>query len=89
MKKNDLAIAISNEAEITRKEANVALSVLTNQIKQALASEESVSIKGLGTFKIVERAARNGRNPRTGEAMVIPAKKVVKFVPASDLYKSI
>lgn len=89
MNKNDLAIAISNEAEITRKEATTALSVLTDQIKQSLQSGEPVAIKGLGTFKIVERAPRNGRNPRTGEMIAIPGKKIVKFVPSSDLNKSL
>ena len=57
--------------------------------EEALASGESVTFTGFGSFKVVERAARKGRNPRTGKEITIPASKVAKFTPGKGLKDAI
>lgn len=54
---------------------------ITDEIKNELAAGGEVVIKGFGSFKTITRKERNGRNPSTGETMLIPEKKVVKFKP--------
>jgi DNA-binding protein HU-beta len=58
-------------------------------IHELMAEGEDVAIPGFGKFSIVERAPRTGRNPQTGKAMKIPAKKVVKFTPAKFLKEAV
>ena len=58
-------------------------------LREALASGESVTFTGFGSFKVVERAARKGRNPRTGKEITIPASKVAKFTPGKGLKDAI
>jgi len=58
---------------------------MTSVITDALARGEKVALVGFGTFQVVTRKARTGRNPQTGEALQIPAKKVPKFTPGKDL----
>lgn len=54
-------------------------------VSEALKNGETVTLPGIGTWSVKERAARSGRNPQTGEAIEIPAKRVVKFSPAKNL----
>lgn len=70
---------------VPKAQASKMLDLVLNSITEALAKGEDVTLKGFGTFKIVELAARTGRNPRTGETMKIPAKKVVRFKAGADL----
>ncbi len=58
-------------------------------IAASLAAGEEVSIHGFGSFKLADRAARMGRNPRTGEAVKVPARRVVRFAPSSSLSASL
>ena len=58
-------------------------------LREALAAGESVTFTGFGSFKVVERAARKGRNPRTNEEITIPSSKVVKFTPGKGLKDAI
>jgi len=58
---------------------------MTSVITDALTRGEKVALVGFGTFQVVTRKARTGRNPQTGEALQIPAKKVPKFTPGKDL----
>ncbi len=85
MNKAQLIDAISSGTSLTKTDAGIALESLTNAIGGALKKGERVSFPGFGTFSISERRARTGRNPRTGEAITINAKKVVKFKPSSKL----
>ena len=85
MTKEELITAISSEAGISKADANKALSAVFTEIGKALKNGERVSIPGFGTFNVVERKARKGRNPRTGAAIKIAAKKVVKFKAGSKL----
>ncbi len=69
----------------TKTMAEGALDAVVACVRDALVAGESVTFTGFGTFKVSERAARKGRNPRTGEEIDIPASKVAKFTPGKQL----
>lgn len=69
----------------TKADAERAVETMVNSIVEALEREEEVSIANLGIFSVKTRAARTARNPRTGEAIEVPAQKVPKFKPAKSL----
>ena len=85
MNKAQLIDAIASGASMTKADAGKTLGALTSAISDGLKKGERISFPGFGTFSITERKARTGRNPRTGETITIPAKKVVKFKPSSKL----
>jgi DNA-binding protein HU-beta len=77
--KSDLIEAIAKSADISKAAAGRALDATIESIKKTLKKGELVSLVGFGTFYVGKRAARNGRNPRTGETIKIKAAKVPKF----------
>ncbi|WP_328588068.1 HU family DNA-binding protein [Pseudothauera lacus] len=77
--KSELIDEIAAQAEISKSAAGKALDAAIDAIKQALNNEDSVTLVGFGTFYVGERAARTGRNPRTGKSIKIKAAKVPKF----------
>ena len=79
MKKQELVAAIAQEAEISKKDADKALEAAINAISKALADGDKIQLVGFGTFEVRERAARTGKNPRTGEMIKIDASKVPAF----------
>lgn len=79
MNKTELVAAIANNAEISKKDAEKALKAVVDVITDELKKGEKVQLVGFGTFEVSERAAREGRNPRTNETMSIPACKAPKF----------
>jgi DNA-binding protein HU-beta len=79
VKKSELIEVIAKTADISKATAGDALDATLSTIKVALKKEQSVTLVGFGTFKVSRRAARTGRNPRTGEAIKIKAAKVPKF----------
>jgi DNA-binding protein HU-beta len=83
--KSDLVDAIAKSAEISKAAAARALDATVETIKKALKKGDSVSLVGFGTFKVGKRAARNGRNPRTGATIKIKAAKVPKFSAGKGL----
>ncbi len=85
MNKSDLVDAIAKSAEISKAAAARALDATVDAIKKSLKKGDSVSLVGFGTFKVGKRAARNGRNPRTGETIKIKAAKVPKFSAGKGL----
>ncbi|MCI1747547.1 MAG: HU family DNA-binding protein [Acidipropionibacterium sp.] len=89
MTKSELVKAIAKQAGITDAQANDALKALTDVVTSALVDGEKVQLPGLLTAELVERPARNGRNPRTGESMTIPAHKAVKISASSTLKKAV
>ncbi len=89
MNKTELVNAIASEAKLTKTQATEALNAAVNAITEALAKDDKVALIGFGTFSINERAARTGKNPATGEAIEIPAKKVVKFKAGAELAKKV
>ncbi len=90
MTKAELVEKITKKAKLDSKGvAEKALNATVEALREALVSGESVTLTGFGTFKVVERAARKCRNPRTQEEMNIPACKVAKFTPGKQLKESI
>ncbi|HEX2510849.1 MAG TPA: HU family DNA-binding protein [Microvirga sp.] len=85
MTKNDLVERLAEEHELTKVFARELVDSLFDTIMAAAQKGEEVSIFGFGRFRVAERAARKGRNPRTGEAVKIAASKSLKFTPARSL----
>ena len=85
MNKQELISKIAEKAGLTQKQAGAALAALTATITDALKEEGKLAVSGLGTFEVRERAARTGKNPRTGEAVEIAAKRIPAFKAAKAL----
>ena len=85
MNKNELIDAVAAEAGTTKAESGRVLDAFINQITTAVASGDKVTLVGFGTFSVGKRAARSGRNPRTGATIKIKAAKVPKFKPGKAL----
>lgn len=86
MKKAELVTVLVSEVEgLTQEKASQTINVIFETLGEALIKGDSYSQDKFGTFKVVERAARKGRNPQTGEVIDIPAKLAVKFVPSQHL----
>ena len=85
MNKAELIDAISGEAKITKADAAKAVDGFIDASTKALKKGDRIALVGFGSFSVVKRAARNGRNPQTGKAIKIAAKKVVKFKAGAEL----
>lgn len=85
MNKTELIERIAIDAYISTAAAGRALESVTEAIKRTLKKGDTVQIVGFGTFSAKKRPARTGRNPRTGEAIKIAAKRTPKFVPGQTL----
>lgn len=85
MNKQELIKAISEATGLSQKAVGEALDAFISVIGQQLASGERVSLIGFGVFDVLKRAARTGRNPRTGEPMQISASKSPRFRPGRGL----
>ena len=89
MNKTELVAAIAEKAEISKKDAEKALSAFVSSVSDALISGDKVQLVGFGTYSVTERPAREGVNPRTGEKLAIAAKKVVKFKAGAELANAV
>jgi DNA-binding protein HU-beta len=85
MNKAQLIDAIAGEAKLTKADAKKALDAFINATSKALKKGDRVALVGFGSFAVSKRNARTGRNPQTGKEITIPAKKVVRFKPGSEL----
>lgn len=85
MNKTQLIDAIASEANVTKEQARKALATVLDKTAEALGQGEDVTLVGFGSFKVVERKARLGMNPQTKKKIEIPATKVVRFKPGSEL----
>lgn len=85
MNKEELVEAIASGSKLTKADAGRALAATIESIEKALKKGDRVGLVGFGSFSVAKRAARTGRNPQTGKAIKIAAKKVVKFKAGSDL----
>ena len=85
MSKQDLVKAVAEKAGLTKKQAAAAVDAFIAVVKDALAGGDEVRLVGFGTFTVRTRAARKGRNPRTGELIQIPERKTPVFRPSSQL----
>ena len=79
MNKAELISKLADDAGITKTQANAALDSFVEAVTKTLKGGGKVSLVGFGTFSVSKRAARNGRNPQTGEVIKIKARKVPKF----------
>lgn len=85
MGKTELVEKMAAEAGISKSAASEAFNALIEGIVDAVKSGERVGLIGFGTFSVVDRAARMGKNPQTGAPIEIPAKRVLKFKPSATL----
>ena len=79
MNKTELINAVSEKADLSKKDAEAAITAMVDAITEALAQEEKVQLVGFGSFEVKTRAARVGRNPRTGEEIPIGEAKLPVF----------
>lgn len=89
MNKKELIESIAGAADISKAAAEKALNGTLAAIAESLNNGGKVTLVGFGTFSVSKRDARQGRNPQTGKAIKIPAKKVVKFKAGSKLAEAI
>ena len=79
MNKTEVVAAVAEQAGLSKKDAEAAVKAFTDVVAEALKAGDKIQLVGFGTFEVSERAAREGRNPRTGETMTIEASKTPKF----------
>ena len=79
MNKAELIAAVAAKADISQKDAGIVVAAVLDEIKDALKNGDKVQLVGFGSFEVREKAARTGKNPRTGETINIPASKAPAF----------
>lgn len=89
MNKTELVDMISDKAQLTKAAAALALDAVIEGVMTSLQKGDPVALVGFGTWTVSERAAREGRNPSTGEKIKIKATKVVKFKPGKGLSEAV
>ncbi len=87
MNKIELIAAVAEEAGMTKVDARKAIDAVLEVSKKELKKGGKIALVGFGTMGVVNRPARQGRNPRTGKTIKIAAKKVVRFKPAANILK--
>jgi len=85
MNKNELIEKIANSVNISKKQAGETVDSLITEVSKALKKKENVTLVGFGTFKVADRKARTGVNPKTGEKIQIKARTVPKFTAGKAL----
>ncbi len=89
MNKAQLISKMAEVSGLSKADAKKALEAFIDVTKETIKGEDKVTLIGFGTFSVTTRSARMGRNPRDNKPMQIPAKKVIKFKPGSDLIASV
>lgn len=85
MNKTEFVERVAETAQVTKKDAKAMVENFILTLTDVMSEGDNVNLTPFGKFEVVERAAREGRNPQTGEAMSIPAKNAVKFKPSKGL----
>jgi integration host factor subunit beta len=85
MTKADLVEQVAKETDMTKKDAEQLVEVVFESIIGALNKGDKIELRGFGSFRVRERNARKGRNPKTGATVSIPAKRVAYFKPGKEL----
>ncbi len=85
MIKADLINKLAKEMNISRQEAETGVNLFFQTIKEAIMRGEEIELRGFGSFRFRQRGARSGRNPRTGDPVNVPPKKVLYFKPSKLL----
>ena len=89
MRKSELVTRLAQHEKLAREDALTIVRFLFDEIGACLMRGEDVHLMPFGVFRVVTRAERQGRNPRTGEPITIPAKKVIRFSPAMTLQQGV
>ncbi len=89
MNKTELINAAAKKAGLTIKETDAALNAVLEVMEEALVAGDKIQVTGFGVFQVNERAARDGRNPRTGEKLHVAASRSASFAPSSVLKKKL
>lgn len=89
MRKQDLVREVASETGQSEAQASAAVNAVFGSIEKTLAAGDEVTISGFGSFKVVDRASREGRNPQTGAPMTIAARKSPTFSPGTQLKRSV
>ncbi len=89
MNKGELIDAIAKDADVSKALAGKVLDSFINTVTKSLKKGDKVTLVGFGTFSVMKRKAREGRNPQTGETIKISAKKVAKFKVGAKLAKAV
>lgn len=89
LNKTELVTSVAEKADCTKKDAEKIVNAVFESIEEALAGGDKVQLIGFGTFEVRERAEREGRNPQTNEAIVIPASKVPAFKAGKSLKEAV
>lgn len=85
MKKQELINAVAQSLNLSRKETKIAIETTFNSVVEALAENDKVELRGFGSFRIKQRKERIARNPKSGEIVNVPPKKVPKFKVGKEL----
>lgn len=85
MTKAELVEEVAKESELTKKDAEVIVQTVLDSITESLQRGEKIELRGFGSFRIRNRMSRQGRNPKTGTAVSVPAKKVPYFKPGKEI----
>ncbi len=89
MNKAELVEEIANQSGLTKKACREAVDAIASVITESLARGEKVTLVGFGSFKVITKKARRGRNPQTGEEIQIPSKDVPKFESGKNLREAV
>ncbi|MFQ6084548.1 MAG: HU family DNA-binding protein [Candidatus Aminicenantia bacterium] len=89
MNKETIIMKMARDSGITKAQAANAFNSLLDQIEDALSKGQKVTFVGFGSFSVMRRKERKGRNPQTGETIYIPSKRVVKFSPGKKLKEAV
>ena len=87
MTKAELVEQVADTTELTKKHAELIVNTVFESIVQSLQNGEKIELRGFGSFRIRQRGARIGRNPKTGARVDVPPKKIPYFKPGKDLKK--
>ena len=85
MNKTELIAAVAEKAELSKKDAEKAIKAFTDVVSEELVNGGKIQLVGFGTFEVAERGEREGRNPKTGETMMISASRTPKFKAGKSL----
>jgi integration host factor subunit beta len=85
MTKADLVDEVAKNSELSKKDAETIVQTVLDSVVDSLKNGQKVELRGFGSFRLRERASRQGRNPKTGKAVFVPAKKIPYFKPGKEL----
>lgn len=89
MNKTEFVAAIADKTGVAKKDVEAVVGSLTDVVAEATSKGDAIQLIGFGTFNLKERAERQGRNPKTGEAITIPASRSVGFKPGKKLKEAV